>query len=99
MFRLVRFLIITFTLGRIRWLMRLTWLWRLIVFLGLTGWLSRKIRQTIGLDKKASTDVDSAWADALRYTPQPAAAGASASAAAGTAAGAAYGAAPSAAPT
>jgi hypothetical protein len=99
MFRLVRFLIITFTLGRIRWLMRLTWLWRLIVFLGLTGWLSRKIRQTIGLDKKASTDVDSAWADALRYTPQPAAAGASASAAAGTAAGAAYRAAPSAAPT
>jgi hypothetical protein len=72
MYRLVRFLIITLTLGRIKWLMRLTWLWRAIVFLGLTGWLSKKLRQTVGLDKKASTDIDSAWADALRYTPQAA---------------------------
>ena len=79
MFRLVRFLIITLTLGRIKWLMRLTWVWRLIVFLGVTGWLSKKIRQTIGLDKKPSTQVDSAWAEALRYTPQPATAAASAS--------------------
>lgn len=76
MFRLVRFLIITFTLGRIKWLMRLNWVWRFIVFLGITGWLAKKLRQIIGLDKKASTDVDSAWADALRYTPQPATAGA-----------------------
>jgi hypothetical protein len=75
MFRLVRFLIITLTLGRIKWLMRLTWVWRFIVFLGVTGWLSRKLRQTIGLDTKASTDIDSAWADALRYTPQASPAG------------------------
>lgn len=80
MFRLVRFLIITLSLGRIRWLMRLNWLWRLIVFVGVTGWLSRKLRQTIGLDKKASTEIDSAWADALRYTPQAAPAGAAAGA-------------------
>jgi hypothetical protein len=72
MYRLIRFLIITFTLGRIRWLMRLTWVWRLIVFLGLTGWLSKKLRGMVGLDKRAATDVDSAWADALRYTPAPA---------------------------
>lgn len=80
MFRLVRFLILTLTLGRIRWLMRLTWLWRLVVFLGVTGWLSKRLRQAIGLDKKASTEIDSAWADALRYTPQPATAGAAGSA-------------------
>lgn len=78
MFRLVRFLIITLTLGRIKWLMRLTWVWRLIVFLGLTGWLSRRIRRAMGLDKQQKTDVDSAWAEALRYTPSPATAGASA---------------------
>ncbi len=84
MFRLVRFLIITLTLGRIKWVMRLTWVWRFIVFLGVTGWLSRKLRQTIGLDKKASTDIDSAWADALRYTPQASPAGATAGAGAGT---------------
>jgi len=76
MFRLARFLIIMLTLGRIKWLMRLNWVWRAIVFLGVTGWLSKKLRQAIGLDKKASTDIDSAWADALRFTPQAATAGA-----------------------
>lgn len=76
MIRLIRFLIVAFTLGRIKWLMRLTWVWRLIVFLGITGWLSKKLRGAIGLDKNAKTDVDSAWADALRYTPTPAPAGA-----------------------
>ena len=76
MFRLVRFLIIALTLGRIKWLMRLTWVWRLVVFLGITGWLSKKLRQTIGLDKKQKTDVDSAWAEALRYSPSPATAAA-----------------------
>ncbi len=72
MFRLVRFLIIALTLGRIKWLMRLTWVWRFIVFLGLTGWLSKKLRQMVGLDKKQSSEVDSAWAEALRYEPTPA---------------------------
>lgn len=72
MSRLVRFLIITLTLGRIKWLMRLTWLWRFIVFLGITGWLAKMLRRAIGLDKAPSTEVDSAWADALRYTPKPA---------------------------
>jgi hypothetical protein len=86
MFRLVRFLIITLTLGRIKWLMRVTWVWRLIVFLGITGWLSKRIRQTIGLDKKKKTDVDSAWAEALRYTPSPAAPGAASAGQVGTAA-------------
>jgi hypothetical protein len=76
MFRLVRFMIITLTLGRIKWLMRLTWVWRLIVFLGITGWLSKWLRQAVGLDKKQKTDVDSAWAEALRYTPSPATSGA-----------------------
>jgi hypothetical protein len=85
MFRLVRFLIITFTLGRIKWLMRLNWLWRFIVFVGVTGWLSRKLRQMFGLDKKASTEIDSAWADALRYTPQASPAGAAAGTGGGTA--------------
>lgn len=79
MFRLVRFLIITLTLGRIKWLMRLTWVWRLIVFLGLTGWLSKRLRRAIGLDKsKQKTEVDSAWAEALRYSPTPSTAGAGA---------------------
>ncbi len=81
MFRLVRFLIITLTLGRIKWMMRLTWVWRLIVFLGITGWLSKKLRRTIGLDKKQKTDVDSAWAEALRYTPTQGTTGAGAGAA------------------
>lgn len=76
MYRLIRFLIITFTLGRIRWMMRLTWVWRLVVFLGITGWLARKLRTMIGLDRSSSSDVDSAWADALRYTPAPAGASA-----------------------
>lgn len=80
MYRLVRFLIITLTLGRIKWLMRLNWVWRLVVFLGVTGWLAKKLRQMVGLDRKASTDIDSAWADALRYTPQAATAGAAAGA-------------------
>lgn len=80
LFRPVRFLILMLTLGRIRWLMRLTWLWRLIVFLGVTGWLSKKLRRFVGLDKKANPEVDSAWADALRYTPQTAPAGAGAGA-------------------
>ncbi|TXG81918.1 MAG: hypothetical protein E6R14_07345 [Thermomicrobiales bacterium] len=75
MLRLVRFLIVALTLGRIKWLMRLTWVWRFVVFLGVTGWLSRKARKAIGLDKSAKTDVDSAWAEALRYTPTSAAAG------------------------
>lgn len=83
MFRLVRFLIISLTLGRIKWLMRLTWVWRLVVFLGITGWLSKRLRRMIGLDKQQQkSDVDSAWAEALRYTPSPAAPGASASVAA-----------------
>lgn len=72
-FRLVRFLIITFTLGRIKWLMRLTWVWRLIVFLGITGWLSRRLRRMVGLDSSKKHETDSAWAEALRYTPSPAA--------------------------
>lgn len=92
MYRLVRFLIITLTLGRIKWIMRLNWVWRMIVFLGITGWLSKRLRQAIGLDKKPSTDIDSAWADALRYTPQ--AATASAAAGAGPAAAAAVSKAP-----
>ncbi len=45
-------------------------LWRFIVFLGVTKWLSRLLRRMVGFDKKPSTDVDSAWAEALRYTPQ-----------------------------
>lgn len=72
MSRLLRFIIISLTLGRIKWLMRLTWVWRLIVFLGITGWLSRRLRRALGLDKSAKTDVDSAWAEALRYTPSTA---------------------------
>ncbi len=77
MFRLIRFLIITMTLGRIKWLMRLTWVWRFIVFLGVTGWLSKRIRRAIGLDaSKAKSEVDSAWAEALRYAPKPATAAA-----------------------
>lgn len=81
MFRLARFLIIWLTLGRIKWLMRLTWVWRLVVFLGISGWLSKRLRRAIGLDKGKPTDVDSAWAEALRYTPTPSTAfsGASAS--------------------
>lgn len=70
MSRFVKFLIVTLTLGRIKWLMRLTWLWRFIVFLGVTKWLSTLLRRIVGLDKKPSTDIDSAWAEALRYTPQ-----------------------------
>lgn len=89
MFRLVRFLILTLTLGRIKWLMRLTWVWRLIVFLGLTGWLSKKLRRAVGLDKSSTKgDVDSAWAEALRYSPTPGTVSASAGAAPG--AGMAY---------
>ena len=72
MSRLVRFLIITLTLGRIKWLMRLTWLWRFIVFLGITGGIARLLRRAIGFDKKPATEIDSAWAEALRYTPQAA---------------------------
>lgn len=75
MFRLVRFFIFWLTLGRIKWLMRLSWVWRLIVFLGISGWLAKKLRKAIGLDKSAKTDVDSAWAEALRYTPSSAATG------------------------
>lgn len=82
MFRFIRFLIIALTLGRIKWIMRLTWVWRLVVFLGLTGWFSKKIRHAIGLDKSRTSDVDSAWAEALRYTPAAASAGATASSAA-----------------
>ncbi len=82
MFRLVRFLIISLTLGRIKWLMRVTWVWRLIVFLGIAGWLSRRLRRMVGLDKpKQTSDVDSAWAEALRYTPSPATASAGVAAA------------------
>lgn len=77
MFRLIRFLIIALTLGRIKWIMRLTWVWRLVVFLGITGWLSRKLKSLIGLDKR-SGEMDSAWSEALRYTPTPAPAGAAA---------------------
>ncbi len=80
MSRMVRFLIVTLTLGRIKWLMRLTWLWRFIVFLGITSWLARMLRRAAGLDKKPSTEVDSAWADALRYTPPPTTANAAAEA-------------------
>lgn len=70
MSRVVKFLIITLTLGRIKWLMRLTWLWRFIVFLGVTSWFAKLLRRAVGFDRKASTEIDSAWADALRYTPQ-----------------------------
>lgn len=81
MFRLVRFLIIALTLGRIKWLMRLTWVWRFVVFLGLTGWLAKRLRRMVGLDKsEQKSDVDSAWAEALRYTPTPAPSGAGPSA-------------------
>ncbi|MCA9860831.1 MAG: hypothetical protein KC438_13975 [Thermomicrobiales bacterium] len=72
MFRLVRFLIITLTLGRIKWLMRLNWLWRLIVLLGISSWVAAKLRALVGLERKPSEEVDSAWAEAMRYTPSPA---------------------------
>lgn len=75
MFRLIRFLIIALTLGRIKWLMRLTWIWRFVVFLGATRWISKRLRQAIGLDSsQAKREVDSAWAEALRYAPAPASA-------------------------
>ncbi len=70
MSRFIKFIIISLTLGRIKWLMRLTWLWRFIVFLGVTKWFSKLLRQMVGLDRKPSRDSDSAWAEALRYTPQ-----------------------------
>ncbi len=73
MFRLIRFLIIALTLGRIKWLMRLTWVWRFVVFLGATRWIAKRLRQAIGLDSsQKKTEVDSAWAEALRYAPTPA---------------------------